>query len=515
VLELPSPVPTDESASACVREVPRAPALLPAHLDAWAHTSPLPHFASDVEPWLVGVGHAADVHVVWRSEISFRDQSLDDVIRHLSLRRPSALEAMPLPLHAARRWLAGEGASPIADVVGGDAVTAEVAWSQRHLDSSRVVALRWRGDASTWIAARELAAGDVIIVPCTKGGIDEHGVFDPASTAPVTDLGDLANLRARGRASLRLEPLALEPFGLSRALRTAPQKTSRFHARSDLEASFDQWVAAWPGERPRGTMASLDEWRRLRAAITSRRTLASCGSVLVVAAATEGPKSVLDAITEDDGASFRGAATTLNAHRAEVRARAEHAARGIGLPKAIVDDIALAASLLDLGKLDLRMQRWLVGGAPVDVEGKTEPLVLSALGADDQGARAVARERAGYPADQRYELLSLAIIDGTPALLSAAHDAELVRHLVASHRGQCRPFASANVDDDAQLEPSVVDGVTLGAPARTKYTDAASGVGERFWTLVERYGWWGLAWLEAVVRLAAQSAAQAQEKERP
>ena len=84
--------------------------------------------------------------------------------------------------------------------------------------------------------------------------------------------------------------------------------------------------------------------------------------------------------------------------------------------------------------------------------------------------------------------------------------ADLVRHLIGSHHGHARPFVPVCVDD----VPPAVSGEHCGVSIQFSAVDrgsalaphhAASGISERFWRLTRRYGWWGLAYLEAMLRL--------------
>jgi len=176
------------------------------------------------------------------------------------------------------------------------------------------------------------------------------------------------------------------------------------------------------------------------------------------------------------------------------------------LPNEFLKPMELAAQWHDAGKLDERFQILLHHGDELGTAA-SEPLAKSAYLPLSPNRRRAIRESSLLPKDFRHEMLSTQLAERLAPLPTEAKWATLILHLIASHHGYARPFAPFSPD----REPPVIDGIvadfaiTLSAETRAGFTPAHridSGIAERFWELTRRYGWWGLAYLEAMLRLA-------------
>lgn len=479
-----------------------APILLPAHLDSWVQTTPRPSPDPEVALWLHGPERSApEVQLVWRADLDEEDLEGADVERLttlLSASRPSSLEALSLPIYAVKAWLRGARDQPEVDDL---ANTADAEPERSREAPKQKKALRWQGDTVEIVDADKLRAGDTLIVPASRGGLSA-GNWDPRARETVTDLGDVAQVRAGRRPTLRAHPEVLATWGFDETT-CASAPAAPLPDDVDGRAHLSTWLQTLPPDAPRWT----EEWTALRALLL-RQAPRSLELPTGRFALSPTHRGSVEVTTEDDDSSFVEQAVTLRGHSRDVEGWAERFATCVGLPQAIARDVKLAGWFHDVGKADPRFQRWLVGGSELKHALIDEPLAKSQGSPKDRAARELARRRAGYPTGYRHELLSVAMIERSDDALSAATDRDLVLHLVASHHGWCRPFAPA-LDHPEELEVELEHGETkLEATTRHGLARLDSGVSDRFWALVEKYGRWGLAWLEAIVRLADHRASE-------
>jgi CRISPR-associated endonuclease/helicase Cas3 len=512
---LPSPTPAElEGMLAPQRE---APILLPAHLDAWAQTSPRPTVDPDVSLWLHGVpDEVEDVQIVWRADLpADRPRLWADI---LALCPPASAEAMPVPVYVVRAWLANRRPPDTADIPG-EAYAADSAGSLPVPVGRRV--LRWRGEddlETDLIGSDDVRPGDTLVVPSWWGGADEFGWQpNPATAKPVPDLGDRAQLEQRGRATLRISPPLSEDWlphtsplrpRLRRATRKAFKEAEEDGTLPDVEAILDilkdaSDAAAWLRETAR--RLRVDPRRHIDVhpsdgiVIRSSRRMPYHPSTPDLQTDEDGSAEP-DFTSQDDASSFVSRPVPLLQHSEGVAELATQFA-GACVPAKVAADLGLAGRLHDLGKTDPRFQRWLHGGDEVAAL-LSEPLAKS--GMRSRWERERARALAGYPTHARHELLSTAMIESALKDLGAI-DGELVLHLVASHHGFCRPFAPVwDESDDLHVEDHTVaeravHATTLAASGLARLD---SGVADRFWSLLRKYGWLGLPYLEAILRLA-------------
>lgn len=489
----------------------RAPVLLPTHIEMFAQTSPPPRLDQDPALWLHGPeNETSDVQVVWRTNIDLSEAGLPQTIERLAVCRPSTLEAVAVPIAAARRWLLANGDEPTPFSDTPMRVLDEP--PEAHNQSN--VAVRWRGVDSEGITPVDLRPGDVVVVDCARGGLS-HDSFDPRSTERVRDLGARAALVGRGEATLWLSREMMESQGLPASVTAkmpVPDEVESFRA---FRGRVDEWLSALPEVIPTETGWRPGEWAAFRAALTGpRRALSVVGGLPVVrsqvdpiARAAFRPELHEGLATETEIAQPSAGYVTLGEHSRHVCDFVRSFAGNLGLSRGLTSDLMAAARLHDVGKADPRFQRLLVGGSEVDAAMLEEPLAKSALTFTPREWQE-ARRASGFPDGGRHELVSVVLAKNVIPSIPDVNDPELVLHLIASHHGWCRPFAPPVEEGPvAEIELNH-DGLAIAGTTAHGQAKLSSGVADRYWALCHRYGVWGLALLEAILRLADHSASK-------
>ncbi|MFV3076508.1 type I-U CRISPR-associated helicase/endonuclease Cas3 [Niveispirillum fermenti] len=487
---------------------PDAPVLMPALLDLFSQTWPVPSPTPETSLFLHGPKHQPDgVTLVWRGDVTPGFPNDAQMCRLLTLVPPRAGEAVLLPVWTVRRWLQGQSTDALADI------PAPAPEDEEGQKDRRV--FRWRGgedEASRWIAAREICPGDTVIVPAAYGGLDNQYGWDPGNQDPVRDVARKAAHDFAGRRfAVRVAPGLIPPDKDGEDLLAALAALEGERDPKRLCATLAPYDGAddvrWLHDRLGGR--KLDPIWDVYGRDTAGRPL---GLVLLAPAGvmTAPDTAGATAVTEDDLAgSLSGFPLLLQTHSEDVAGFAADFAKRAGLAPARVQDLRLAGYLHDAGKCDPRFQEWLAAGDPL---GADPDHVLA------KSARKLppdAKEKAGLPQGWRHEVLSVRLAACSHLLAerrSEGGDPDLILWLIGTHHGFGRPFF-AHVDPRPRTDllpvPALWDTApTAAGPEALDFDHDGVDWHGLFDRLKQRYGPWGLAHMEAILRLADHRASE-------
>ncbi len=467
----------------------RAGELLPAHLWEWAKTTTPPPGEAPPEIFYDAIDPKdISVSVIWRT---YMPENTDGENVQFELNPvPNADEAVDIPIYEVKEAFKQRGRNTVA-----------------RLKHDRV-------SIESEVGINKLRPGDIVILPSDAGFYDEYGwndasennVFDlsllrppgipltPESFAQLLKPGDELNEINSIIKYLADDPAVDDDFDTSLisseiAMATGiPQEEILDWATA--RASLTNRLCNILGQAEHSDLISDEEWSDLLKRIDCRIITASdeVGRLVV-----KSPKKQTVNVRSDvfDELSITAKSPLLFDHLKTVGELAEKIARAIGLPEDLVSVVRKAAESHDLGKSDNRFQWWL---DPDFTEGKS----LMAKSNNPREQWEQLRIKSGWPQGGRHEELSRRLV----AALSVPKDMDLdlLEHLVVSHHGYGRPLllgVEDNFPGDVQVHIDDVDETVSGDLSCTDWEQPA-----RFRRCCERYGYWGLALLEAIVRQA-------------
>jgi len=499
--------------------------MLPAYVDFWCQTSPRPTPDPEVSLFIHGPDAGEpDVQVCWRADLVEDDHIKPSAWCNIvALLPPTSAECMSVPISRVRKWLTKiDDSAPESDLLGTTTSTNDQEDDKkgkrkpRTIDPARAGVL-WRGLKKSRLIGSpdELWPGDTLVLPVTAAGWNVLGHV-PVRSPETIDVAEIAFQSARDRAALRLHPALRSRIPESGAV------IELFNRLADPDESLTQrelrrLLNEIAGEVELDRMEFSETCRRLATpsfgllcenypderglVLTTRRRLKTVRASYLPAT---------DEGDDDLSRTMREEPISLSDHTQHVRNEALRTVKALPLDE-LEQAYHRAADWHDLGKADERFQAmlrrsdrtetWLQVGMDTAHLAKSDGLPQT------REQRRQARDRAGLPDGFRHEMVSVQIVEHCTELREkAGPHLGFILHLIASHHGYARPFAPVVIDDEY---PEVtVEGMTLTGDQRKACPPHRidSGFAERFWELTRRYGWWGLAYMEAVMRLADQQA---------
>jgi CRISPR-associated endonuclease/helicase Cas3 len=426
------------------------PPLTKALVEAWAMTSLKDHTGRpEVAPWLRGwVGDEPQTKVVWRAVLPVDDKGRalpdGDLQRFFEAAPIDREEELETETSSVFKWLKALKVAPSAH------------------DSPAREAVEAASDAA---GAMEVEKDLPLAAPLKAGAVSGF-LLDGAGELIQSGSIKLGQSGKDGELTVEI------PAAMERRLPGAVLVLDRRLAGLSKDGLLDA--------KERNSPATADDGESFGARRTLKiHTTASPpdapGQLVLDAGWTPNGEpqrwiSILGGLGEEERSFAPGCAQTLSEHQSWALEEAEAITRRLGLPGSLAALIHLAARLHDEGKRAAIWQRAMAGR----VDG--EPLAKTKSAANP-------RLLGGY----RHEFGSLPHVrhDAEFAALSQ-HDQELVLHLVAAHHGYARPLIRHHGGAEA---PSVLE-------------QQAAEVALRYLRLQQRFGPWGLAWLEALVRAA-------------